>query len=70
MSQPQGSRYALTFIFITVLIDMATMGVIMPVLPDLIRDLTGKDLAGASFYGGGADAVLCRHAVFVFAHCW
>jgi len=53
MSRPQGSRNALAFIFITVLIDMATMGVIMPVLPDLIRDLTGKDLAGASFYGGG-----------------
>ncbi len=53
MSRPLRSRNALIFIFITVLIDMASFGVIMPVLPDLIRDLTGQDLAGASFYGGG-----------------
>ncbi len=50
--KPLGSRNALIFIFITVLIDMASFGVIMPVLPDLIRELTGEDLAGASYYGG------------------
>ncbi len=52
MSRPVRSRNALIFIFITVLIDMAGFGIIMPILPDLIRELTGKDLAGASYYAG------------------
>ncbi len=52
MSQSFKSRNALAFIFITVLIDMAGFGIIMPILPDLIRELTGKDLAGASYYAG------------------
>jgi len=47
------NKNALTFIFITVLIDMAGFGIIMPVLPDLIRELTGEGLARASYYGGG-----------------
>jgi MFS transporter, DHA1 family, tetracycline resistance protein len=52
MKKPKQSRNALVFIFITVLIDMAGFGIIMPILPDLIRELTGKDLAGASYYAG------------------
>ncbi len=43
---------ALTFIFITILIDVIGIGVIIPVLPDLIRELTGKNLSEASRYSG------------------
>lgn len=48
-----GGKKAITFVFIMVLIDMAGFGIIMPVLPDLIRELTGQSLANASYYAGG-----------------
>jgi MFS transporter, DHA1 family, tetracycline resistance protein len=52
-AQPVGStRRALTFIFITVLADMIGFGVIIPVIPELIMELTGEGLARASIYGG------------------
>ncbi|HEX7777007.1 MAG TPA: TCR/Tet family MFS transporter [Parvibaculum sp.] len=48
-----GSRkHALTFIFVTVLIDSIGFGIIMPVLPRLIVNLTGGDMSTASVYGG------------------
>ncbi|MBI3133465.1 MAG: TCR/Tet family MFS transporter [Bacteroidetes bacterium] len=43
---------ALTFIFITILIDVIGIGIIIPVLPALIKTLTGGDLADAALYGG------------------
>ena len=43
---------ALTFIFITILIDVIGMGIIIPVMPDLIKELTGEGLSKASFYNG------------------
>jgi DHA1 family tetracycline resistance protein-like MFS transporter len=43
---------ALTFIIITLLIDFTGFGIIIPVLPDLIRELTGKGLSVAAEYGG------------------
>lgn len=43
---------ALTFIFITILIDVIGMGIIIPVMPDLIKELTGEGLSRASFYNG------------------
>jgi DHA1 family tetracycline resistance protein-like MFS transporter len=45
-------RPALSFIFITLLIDIIGLGIIIPVLPALIQDLTGGSLADASRYGG------------------
>jgi DHA1 family tetracycline resistance protein-like MFS transporter len=44
--------HALTFIFITVLIDTIGFGIILPVLPELIMELTGEGLSRASIYGG------------------
>ncbi|MFT4566162.1 MAG: DHA1 family tetracycline resistance protein-like MFS transporter [Saprospiraceae bacterium] len=41
------------FIFITVLVDVIGIGIIIPVMPTLIKDLTGRDLSEASAYGGG-----------------
>ena len=46
------SRHAVTFIFITVFLDMVGFGLIMPVLPRLIEDVSGTDLAGASLLAG------------------
>lgn len=43
---------ALTFIFITVLIDVIGLGIIIPIIPDLIIELTGEGLSEASRYGG------------------
>ena len=45
-------RRALAFVFATVLIDMIGIGLIVPVLPDMIRDIAGTDLSGASALGG------------------
>ncbi len=43
---------AIIFIFITLLIDVIGFGIIIPVLPKLIEELTGKGLSKASQYGG------------------
>jgi DHA1 family tetracycline resistance protein-like MFS transporter len=43
---------ALGFIFITVLIDVIGFGIIIPVIPKLITQLTGGTLSDASLYGG------------------
>ncbi len=45
-------KAALTFIFITVLLDIISFGIIIPVIPSLIVELTGKDLSTAAIYGG------------------
>lgn len=45
-------RHALTFVLITVLIDTIGLGIIMPVTPALIRELTGEGLSAAAVYGG------------------
>src|SRR5205823_50574 len=42
------SRAAFIFIFITVLLDMVSFGVIIPVFPQLILQLQGGDMAGAA----------------------
>lgn len=43
---------ALGFIFITLLIDVIGIGIIIPVVPQLIADLTGEGISEASTYGG------------------
>lgn len=40
------------FILVTVLVDVIGLGIIIPVLPGLIRELVGADLSTASAYGG------------------
>lgn len=51
MSQKRQSS-ALTFIFITMLIDVTGLGIIIPVLPKLIMELSGEGLSSAARYGG------------------
>ncbi len=43
---------ALGFIFITILIDCIGFGIIIPVLPNLIKELSGRSLAEAAEIGG------------------
>ncbi len=46
------TRLPLIFIMITVVIDAMGIGLIMPVMPDLIRDVGGGSLADAAIWGG------------------
>jgi DHA1 family tetracycline resistance protein-like MFS transporter len=43
---------AVGFIFITLLLDVIGLGIIIPVLPSLLQDLTGGDMSLAAQYGG------------------
>jgi DHA1 family tetracycline resistance protein-like MFS transporter len=52
VSEPGARRRPLVFIFITVLIDMIGFGIMIPVMPELIMELTGEGLSRAAVYGG------------------
>ena len=58
------SRHAVTFIFITVLLDMVGFGIIIPVLPKLIGDVADVSLAEAAKIGGWMAAA---YAIAQFA---
>lgn len=45
-------RLPTLFILATVTIDAMGIGLIMPIMPDLIREVHGGDLAGAALWGG------------------
>lgn len=47
---------SLVFIFITVLIDVTGLGIIIPVLPDLIKELSGRDISSAAQLSGYMSA--------------
>lgn len=48
MNEPgKPSRAAFAFVFVTVALDMLALGVMIPVLPELIRELSGGDTASA-----------------------
>lgn len=59
-------KSTLGFIFITILIDCIGFGIIIPVLPNLIKELSGRSLAEASEIGG---LLLVAYAVaqFIFS---
>ncbi|WP_347312124.1 TCR/Tet family MFS transporter [Defluviimonas sp. SAOS-178_SWC] len=46
------NRLALIFILTTVMIDSIGIGIIFPVMPELMREVTGADLSTASLWGG------------------
>lgn len=49
---PTKDRLAVGFILITLALDAIGFGLIMPVMPDLLRSVTGGDLAQAALWGG------------------
>lgn len=59
MSLRRESPLTLVFILTTILLDMTGLGIILPVLPDLIRELTSENVANAAVIGG--------YLVFVYA---
>lgn len=46
------NRFALVFIFVTALLDSIGFGIILPVLPDLIMQVSKDSVASAAEYGG------------------
>ena len=52
MTASPTSKYAVTFVFITVLLDMVGFGMIIPVQPALIQQVAKVDLAASAFIGG------------------
>jgi len=52
LQRPGVRRAALAFIFVTVLIDVLSFGVIIPVLPHLVEQFTGGDVATAARWVG------------------
>ncbi len=52
MTAREPGKHAIIFIFITVLINMIGFGIIMPVMPQLIKDVTGEGLSAAAQWGG------------------
>ena len=52
VQSPRGGRQALAFIFITVLLDMMALGMVAPVLPQLVTEfLSGDTATGAVVFG-------------------
>lgn len=48
----QNKKAGLGFVFVTILIDVIGIGIIIPVIPDLIKELTGEGLSEAAQYNG------------------
>jgi len=51
-SRPAAPRAALTFILVTLALDAMGIGLILPVMPDLLRETSGGSLADAALWGG------------------
>jgi DHA1 family tetracycline resistance protein-like MFS transporter len=52
MTRRTPGKHALVFVAITVLLDIIGFGLILPVLPSLLVELTGKSVSQAAMYGG------------------
>lgn len=47
----QSKKTALLFIFVTILVDVIGIGIILPIIPELIMELTGEGIDMAVLYG-------------------
>jgi DHA1 family tetracycline resistance protein-like MFS transporter len=54
---PAAPRRALAFVLVTVALDATGIGLLIPVIPRLVADLSGEGLAAAAIYGGWLTAV-------------
>lgn len=52
MNNPPAARTTVLFIFIAVLVDVIGLGIIVPVVPGLVMELTGEGVSRAAIYGG------------------
>jgi DHA1 family tetracycline resistance protein-like MFS transporter len=55
---------ALSFIFVTLLIDITGFGIIIPVIPTLLQQLTGCTISQAAVYGGWLQATYAIMQLF------
>src|ERR1700753_1371970 len=63
--EPQRRRAALAFIFVTVLLDILTFGLIIPVLPHLIENFLNGDVSAAAvWYGYFSTAFFAMQFIF------
>ena len=53
----RGRQASLTFILLTFFVDMFGIGLVYPILPSLIEEFVGNDVAGASYIYGALAAV-------------
>ncbi|MDZ5648042.1 hypothetical protein [Nitrospirillum sp. BR 11828] len=51
-ASPTPRRAALAFVFVTALLDVLALGIIIPVLPDLVKGFVGGDNARAAHMVG------------------
>lgn len=51
-AKPTNQRLAITFIMCSVVMDSMGIGLIMPVMPDLLREIEGADIGSAAVWGG------------------
>jgi len=65
LTQPKGFRLgALSFVLITVALDATGIGLLIPVIPRLVADLSGEGLSAAAVYGGWLTAVFAGMQFF------
>jgi DHA1 family tetracycline resistance protein-like MFS transporter len=57
------SKHALAFIFLTVLIDTIGFGIVMPVMPQLLVEITGQSISDVTLIAG---FLLTTYAVLQF----
>ena len=55
-ANPPANPLALTFILLTVCLDAIGIGLIFPVMPDLMVEVTGLSLSEAALWGGAITA--------------
>ncbi|MFN3431988.1 MAG: MFS transporter, partial [Candidatus Sericytochromatia bacterium] len=65
-SPPRGQAAGMVFIFITVLLDIMGIGLIIPLMPQLVSQFVGNDLAATSLYYGALGTAYTL-AQFLFA---
>ena len=67
---PPSRVAAMRFIFITLLIDVIGLGIIIPVLPELIGELTGGNISSVSQWGGWLTVAYALMQFFLCPHHW
>ena len=67
MTHKQVKKGSLVFIIITVLVDVIGIGIIIPIIPDLIRDLTG--ITDTSYTAWWVTALIVTTAGLQFFIC-
>jgi DHA1 family tetracycline resistance protein-like MFS transporter len=63
VTQRQPGKHALLFIFMTILIDTMGFGIVMPVMPQLVMELTGQSIDQATLPAG---LLIATYAVLQF----